>query len=173
MDYEELKRYVEVSIAHSITVDVRAVPDAPGNVRTTTIHSDYRVTIEFQKCSEYVSGDFEGGGLKYVGQYETLDDAVRALEKYLASPVRQWRNYTRERFEPVLLAEPDSAANLAYFERIVRERRISLPGRGRFRLAGVHWRHVERYGEYRGDKLIEEQELTLRERDIESESDGS
>jgi hypothetical protein len=163
MDYDEIRRYLDVSLAHSISIDVRDVLEAPGNVRTVTIHRDARVTIEFQKSTEYSGGDYEGSGLKYVGKYDSVDDAVRGLEKYLARPMHEWRNYTRDRYDPVVKHESPPAENLAYFEGLVRERKMPLPEGGNFQLAGIYWRHIQRYGEYRQDKLIEEQDLTLTE----------
>jgi hypothetical protein len=167
MDHDEIQRYLDVSSAHSVTVDVQEVSEAPGNLRTITIHRDIRVAIEFQKCSEYASADWEGGGLKYVGKYSALLDAVLSLEEFLGRAVREWVNFTREPYEPAVLEEPDPAANLAYFERLVRENNMVLPRGGGFQLAGIYWRHVQRYGTYRPDKLLEEQELTLKDRDTE------
>jgi hypothetical protein len=173
MDQDEVQRYLDTSIAHSVTIDVREIAEAPGHLRTITIHAGIQVTIEFQKCSEYIEGDWEGGGLKYVGQYDALEEAVRDLEGYLATPIGKWRNYTRERYEPLMVTEADSTENLAYFENQVRQRSIPLPEHGGFVLAGIHWRHIQRYGEYRPDKLLEEQDLMLREQGIEPGDDDS
>jgi hypothetical protein len=172
LEFEEIRRCLDVSVAHSVTIDVVEVSEAPGNLRAITIHSDNRVTIEFQRCAEYIVDDWEGGGLKYVGRYDSLESAVQDLQLYLDKPVREWRNYTRERYEPVITAEADSSANWAYFENLVREGKMLLPEHGRFEIAGVHWRHVRRYGTYRPDKLLEEQELTLREGGFEPDDDS-
>jgi hypothetical protein len=166
MDYDELRRYLDVSLAHSVVVDVRELSEAPGYLRTITVHQDGRVTIEFPPAREYAQGDFEGGGLKYVGQYETLDELIEVLEEYLGSPVGKWRNFTAAPYEPHTLDEPDSAANIRYFEDLVRTRSVALPSRGHFTLTGIHWRHIELYGEYRADKLGEETELLLRQQGI-------
>jgi hypothetical protein len=166
MERDELQRYLDVSIAHSVTVDIEEVGEAPGCLRSITIHRDGRVTIEFQRCGEYLEGDFEGGGLKYVGKYPSIDDAIADLENYLSRPLAAWRNYTCDPHNPLRVAEPDPEANTAYFEGLVRNGAMRLPHGGDFQLAGIYWRHIQRYGEYRRDKLQEEQDLNFRERGI-------
>jgi hypothetical protein len=54
MHQDEITRYLDVSPAHSITIDVREVDEAPGWVRTV-IHTASSTTIEFLKGSEYLS----------------------------------------------------------------------------------------------------------------------
>jgi hypothetical protein len=169
MNREEVRRYLDVSLAHSIVIDVREVGEAPGYLRSITIHRDYCVTIEFQKCSEYIEGDIEGSGLKFVGEYDTLENAIGDLEEFVGQTVEKWVNYTEERYLPVIVVESEPAKNLEYFEHLVRINAIPLPERGRFQIAGIYWRHVRRYGEYRPDKLLEEQELLLAELENESE----
>jgi hypothetical protein len=162
MDRDEIFRYLHASLAHSITVDVMEVSEAPGNVRTITIHNDDRVTIEFQKSQEYVEGGDESGGLKYYAPYPELEEAIQDLEEYLGRPVEEWGNFTSQRYEPMVLEEPDPAANFRYFEDLVRRKLIKLPRLGKYELAGIHWRHIALYGEYRPDKLREEAEARLR-----------
>lgn len=54
-------------------------------------------------------------------------------------------------------------ANLAHLEGAVRKRQIPLPIGARFLNLTMPWRHLERYGEYRPDKIEEEQDLLWRE----------
>jgi hypothetical protein len=172
MDYDEVRRYCDASLAHSITIDVREVAEAAGNLRTVTIHDDHSVTIEFQRCADYVQPDPEGGGLKYVGKYESLEAAVLDLEEYLEKAVVAWSNFTSTPYEPRVLDEPDPQANVAYFESLVRARAMRLPVRGAFEIAGIYWRHVALWGEYRRDRLGEETEISLRERGVSEDGDG-
>lgn len=142
-------------------VDVREVAGVAGYLRTVTIHRGNRVTIEFQLVTEYLSGDMEGGGLKYISAYDELPEAVRDLEDFLNAPISAWRNFTRQPLE-VLPAEAESAPpENEYFENLVRANGVQLPRAGHYRIAGIYWRHIARYGQYREDKLLEEQEEDL------------
>ncbi len=161
----EIERLLNVSLVHSVEVDVREVNEAPGNLRTVTIYEDH-VTIEFETCVDYVHGTGEGYGLKYTGQYETFDECIRSLEDYLGKRMSEWSNYTETPYEPKILDQPDPAANQRYFEGLVRDRKMRLPTGGDFHLAGIYWRHLELFGEYRPDRLEEEQEIALRKRGV-------
>jgi hypothetical protein len=169
MDTEEVRRFVDVSLAHSIVVDVSEVVEAPGNLRTITIHRENRVTIEFQKCIDYVEGGIDGGGLKYVGQYTSLEEIILDLECYLGRPATEWTNRTSNPYEPKLMSEPDPAANFKHFEDRVRRKDVELPVRAIFEIAGIYWRHIDLFGEYRLDRLGEETEIALRKRGISEE----
>ena len=69
------------------------------------------MTIEFEKCMDYVHRTGEGAGLKCVGHYEAIDECVRSLEVYLGKRVSAWSNSTATPYEPQILNEPDPAAN--------------------------------------------------------------
>jgi hypothetical protein len=163
MTKEELERGLSVGRAHSVVVDVREVQEAPGNVRTVTVHRGNRVTIEYDKTRAYIEGNYEGGGLKYVAQYVDLDDVVTDLEEYLGAKIPQWINYTESRFLPGVADDPDPVKSLGYFEDLVRQESVALPRRAKYEIAGVYWRHIAKYGQYREDKLLEEQEEQLRQ----------
>ena len=132
-----IERLLDVSLVHAVVVDVREVAEAPGNLRIVTIHNDGDVTIGFETCADYVGGTDEGAGLRYVGHYESFDNLVRDLEVYLNSPVSAWGNYTATPYEPKNVEEPDPAANLKYFEELVRHRIMKLPVGGEFELTGM------------------------------------
>jgi len=161
MQRADIERYLHARLGHSVIVDVREVEDAPGNVRTVTIHRDYKVTIEYETSKSYAEGESEGGGLKYIGQYLSLDDLIVDLEEYLEAKMQQWRNFTSEPLSPASLDDPDSVKSQQYFEDLVRRRAVPLPRGVSYKLAGVYWRHISKYGEYRQDKLLEEQEDEL------------
>lgn len=94
MDANEVRRFLDVSLAHSIIVDAQEIAQAPGNLRTVTLHRENGVTIEFQSCLSHAQGNSEGGGLKYVGEYGSLDELIFDLERYLCKPVTAWSNHT-------------------------------------------------------------------------------
>jgi hypothetical protein len=142
-------------------VDVRELATAPGVVRTTTIHRGNGVTIEFDRSRAYFEGDIEGWGPKYIATYASLDDLVSDLEDFLGEKIVAWKNYTAEPLVPSTLDEPGPSAQ-EHFEDLVRRAAVELPRMGSFHIANTYWRHVGQYGEFREDKVFEEQEEHLR-----------
>jgi len=165
MDKNEIERYLDVSLGHSIIVDVSIVDGAPGFLRTVTIHQGNSVTIEFEKARSYLECNSEGAWLKYIAQYRDLDELTKDLEEFLGKPVRMWSNFTAEPYTLAVQEEPDPAAVKKFFEDAVRQNAISLPCRVEYKIASPYWRHIAKYGEFREDKIWEEQEehLGLRE----------
>jgi hypothetical protein len=157
MDRSELKQYLDVAAGHSVVVDVREVPGLPGIVRTITVHRDQSVTIEYDRARAYVEGEIEGYGPKLIAKYDALDALVEDLAGFLSMPIEQWRNYSKERFEPAVLDDPDPAQTMTAFEDMVRTRSIPLPEKGRYEFASPYWRHILKYGQYRPDMVFEEQ----------------
>jgi hypothetical protein len=104
MDRSELKQYLDVVAGHSIVVDVRGV--LPGIVRAITVHREQSVTIEYDRARAYVEGETEGYGPKLIAKYDALDALVEDLAGFLSMPIEQWRNYSKERFEPSVLDDP-------------------------------------------------------------------
>jgi len=161
MDKNEIERHLDVSPAHSIIVDVAVVDGAPRFLRTVTIHQGNSVTIEFEKARGYFGGNSEGGWLKYIAQYHDLDELTQDLEEFLGKPVMRWSNFTAEPYSPVVQEDPDPAASLKFFEDAVRHDAIKLPRRAKYQIASPYWRHIVKYGEFREDKIWEEQEEHL------------
>jgi hypothetical protein len=158
MQFDELERYLAVAMGHSVTVDVRRCPGIPGVVRTTTVHRGNRVTIEHEVASIYASGEPEGFGPKYVGEYDTLGELVERLERFFDRRISAWRNHSMEPFgEDEIEDGFDHVAAQRRFEDLVRARAIELPVGGDFRIADIHYRHIAKYGEYRDDKVFEEE----------------
>jgi Uma2 family endonuclease len=56
MYLDEIELAMDVGLDHSIVIDVREVIEAPGNLRTVTIHQGNSVTIEFERCEDYATG---------------------------------------------------------------------------------------------------------------------
>jgi hypothetical protein len=165
MDKAQIEQYLNVGRGHSVVIDARELEDVPGNMRKVTIHRGNRVTIEYDKARAYAEGDSEGGGLKYVAEYPEMDVLLADLEEYLGSMIEEWSNFTESPLVPTTLDDPDPVKSLRYFEDLVRRSAVPLPQRGTYELAGVYWRHIAKYGEYREDKLLEEQEEELRRYD--------
>lgn len=161
MDKEELVRYLDASIAHSIVVDVRELDSVPGILRMVTIHRDLSVSIEYMPSSVYLEGSPEGGVLKYMGTFESVDEAVNTLEVFLETPLDGWKNYTAEPYSPSI--EPPVENATAILEELVRRKSIKLPAKGDFDYSSVYWRLIGKFGEYRPDKVLEEQGAWYRE----------
>ncbi len=162
MRLDELERYL--TVGGGVTVEVRRCPGIPGVVRTTTLHRENSVTIEYEIASVYALGESEGFGPKYIGRYETFPELVERLEQYFDCPVAAWRNYSMSPFAEEEVEEGfDHATALRQLEDLVRARAVELPVGGGFRIADVHFRHIEKYGEFREDKICEEQDEYLEE----------
>ena len=162
MDLAEIQRYLSASRGHSVCVHVCEVPEAPGYLRTVMIHDDLAVTIEYDDCKTYVEQDCEGGGLKYVGKYDTLSKLVEDLELWLGLPVDRWTNHTAEPFSPAHLDNAEPEANQKFFEDLVRSNSVSLPS-GRYEIAGIYWQQIARHGDYSLERAFEEQEEEFRQ----------
>lgn len=159
MDVNELERVLQLARGHSITIDARLAVEAEGYVRLTQIHEDASVTIEFIRAAEYPLGDDEGA-LKLVGEFPDVRTAAVCLERFLEKPIAAWRDFSSS---PLKLADNMPAADRAKLEELVKARTVPVPIDVRFYLAGVYWRHLERYGEYRQDKWEEEQQEFLKQ----------
>jgi hypothetical protein len=157
MDVNELERVLRVAGGHSIIIDARLAVEAEGYVRLTQIHEDASVTIEFVRAADYSFGE-DDGALKLVGEFPDVRAAAACLERFLGKPIAAWRDFSAS---PLELADNMPAADLPKLEELVKARAVPVPTDGRFYLAGIHWRHLERYGEYRHDKWEEEQQEFL------------
>lgn len=173
MDREEIDRCLDVSSNHSVTVDVRDVDEAPGFVRTVTMHRDrasqhgVSITIEYPPATEYIAGDFEGGGLRFMAEYAHRDDAIRDLEEFLRMDISSWKNFVHQPHTPAVIEEaPFTPENTAHFEAMVRERAVVLPRSTRFAVGGMYWEHIALWGEFRQDWIGEETAIRLRARGI-------
>ncbi len=164
MRFDELERYLAVAMGHSVTVDVRRCPAASGVVRVTTVYQDNSVSIVHDTAALYATGENEEWGPKYVGRYETIEKLVACLERYFDRPISDWRNYAMNPFtEEEVEAGFDPAAALHSFEELVRAKQVALPPDADFRIMNTHWRHIAKYGEYRDDKVFEEEDEFLEE----------
>lgn len=160
MDKAEIERYLFAGRGHSVVVDAREVTAAPGVIRTLTVHRGNRVTLEFDSTPNYITGDIEGWGPKYVARYLSLNAIIDDLEEFLGHSVAAWTNRTAEPLTPSYTDAPDTAAQ-QYLEDLVRRHAVELPRRATYALANIYWRHISKYGEYREDKLEEEQDEHL------------
>ena len=164
MQIDELERHLAVGGGHSVTVDVRRCLGVPGVVRVVTVFRGNRVSIVHDTAALYATGENEEWGPKYVGRYETIEKLVACLERYFDRPISDWRNYAMNPFtEEEVEAGFDPAAALHSFEELVRAKQVALPPDADFRIMNTHWRHIAKYGEYRKDKLFEEQDEHLEE----------
>lgn len=164
MTRKEIEAYLDVCGGYFAVVDVREVAEAPGTVRTVTVWKEGAVRIEYLGARAYVSGSDEGGvGLTYKAAYRSLGDALDALCVYLGAEVEAWANYRQTPLVPRVLDDVNPEKTRLYFEGLVRDGRVALPAGARFVLTDVYWRHIAKFGRYRKDKLLEEQDEFLEE----------
>ena len=164
MDKAEIERYLFAGVRHSVVVDARELPAVPGVIRTLTIHRGNRVTLEFDSTPNYLTGDSEGWGPKYVARYLSLDVIIGDLEEFLGHSIAAWKNRSADPLTPSHTDGPGTAAG-PFLEDLVRRNAVELPRRATYALANIYWRHISKYGEYREDKLEEEQDEHLGLRD--------
>jgi hypothetical protein len=129
---EELVRSLSVGLTHSCCVDIRHVPEAPGYVRTTTLHDGNRVNIEFD-----VWGMHEGG-LYFWAKFETLDQIVSCIEDYLETPISDWRAVGPDDYptRPLETGTPESHRR---FRELLESGGPAMPACGDFRTQSTHW----------------------------------
>jgi hypothetical protein len=157
MENDELERYLNVGRHHSVVVDVREFPEMAGIVRVVTVGQGNEVTIEYDLSRAYVEGDIEGSGPRYMASYQTLEMLIDDLSDFLGKSPQSWRNYTNEPFVPTLLDVPDASAAWKHLEQLVRTNAVPLPRKSTYEQASIYWRHIAKYGVYRPDKLLEEE----------------
>ena len=150
MNKEELQRYLNLSSGHSVVVHVQEIEEAPGNVRIITIHRGNEVTIEFQICRTYLEDPMEKGAV-FAAKYESMDELIADLEKYLGLKIAKWSNFTREPFIPQILDEPDPDKNDKWFHEVVRNKKLKLPSRRKYKPTSIYWQHIVKYGEFKPD----------------------
>jgi hypothetical protein len=126
---EEIKARLVVGRSKAVVVDISLVPEVPGFVRTVIIRPQYEVEVEFN------SYGLNEGGACFVGEFDTLQNAVASVEEYLGVPYSEWvaeHEYPRE--SPSI--KPSDAENLLALA--IATRRIRLP-RGEFQLRDSYW----------------------------------
>jgi hypothetical protein len=62
---------------------------------------------------------------------------------------------------PTILDELTPPENQRYLEDLIRRGALPLPSEGNYRLGGIYWRHIAKYGAFRPDRLFEEQDEHL------------
>jgi hypothetical protein len=133
MELDEIRRELEVGANHSVLVDVALVPEFPGYVRSTYIHSGNTVRIEYE-----VFGMDEGGAY-FNAKYISLAAAVAALETFLGRPSSSWEPST---FYPHKPAGADVAIGHRRLEAAIRAKVVPLPQDATFELQG-YWKRLE------------------------------
>ena len=155
MKFEEIRRYVNVSRAHSIGVDARDVHGLSGWMRLVTICWPAMIRIEYLTAEDYLNCNLTGG-LRYIGQYATLEAAVDDLQIFLGTNIESWRNYTSEPHEPTQVRELQPDANTRFLIAAVHERTLELPTGTSYRQGDFYWRQIEAFGEFRPDEFAPE-----------------
>jgi len=134
MTLEELARFLSVGRTHSCCVDIRGVLEAPGYVRTTTLHDGNRVNIEFDDWG------MDEGGLYFWAKFETLDKMVRCVEEYLERPLLDWSNlsFSSEDY-PARPPETGTPESRRQFLELLENGGPTMPACGDFQTQSTYW----------------------------------
>ena len=101
MTRDEIERYLTVGLSRCVDVEVALVPEFPGYVRTVTLRAGNIVTVELN-----AHGTDEGGPI-FNASYESLDDALKALEGFISKPPSEWVNFSTQGEYPELAPGAD------------------------------------------------------------------
>lgn len=129
MTFDDLLRELAVSSEHAVCIDVRNLNDAPGYVRTTTLHAGNQVTIEFDVWG------LDEGGLYFRAAFATLEAAVKCVEVYVGRPLGEWGQAEY----PPRPAETGTAESHRQFRELLALGGPALPAGGEFRTHSDYW----------------------------------
>ena len=132
MTLDELERCLSLGLDHACVVDVQLVPEAPGYVRTVSVHAGRRVNIEFDVWG------MDEGGLYYWASFESLGAVVACLEPYLGRPLAKWRCLGPETY-PERRPETGTEQGHRRFEELLGRGGPPLPAHGEFRTQSTYW----------------------------------
>jgi hypothetical protein len=124
MRRSELRALLFANPSHACTVDRRPVEG--GYERLVTLERGNRVVIELNVF------DNDEGGLRFVADFETLEEAIAATEKFLGSPFATW---------PTGMESASAVVEHDRFKAALTSGSIALPDPSVFRLhGGDYWR---------------------------------
>lgn len=159
MDYHKIEECLLGRVPHSVITDICDLEGVPGWLRIITVYPGLSVWIELLPAHAYLDGSWrDTSGLRYIAEYQELGALVADLEQYTGRRIGSWVNYNDNAYEPRFADELDPAANAEMVHHAVRERSFPLPRGAVYRQGDLYWRHIERYGEFRPDKLEEEEQ---------------
>jgi hypothetical protein len=132
MTKSELIQILSFGREHACCVDLQHVPAAPGYVRTTTIHEDLRVSIEFDVWG------LDEAGLYYWGKFENIELLISCLEEYLSRPIEQWRALGPYEYLPTP-RETGTAESHRLFKDFLASGQALVPTSGNFKTKSTDW----------------------------------
>lgn len=129
MTFDDLLRELSVGSEHAVCIDVRNLSDAPGYVRTTTLHEGSQVAIEFDVWG------LDEGGLYFRADFATLEAAVKCVEDYIGRQLGEWGQSEY----PARPAETGTAESHHQFRELLACGGPALPASGEFRAHSDYW----------------------------------
>jgi hypothetical protein len=118
MTREEIEKHLQIGVARQVCVDIRLEPHLPGYVRCVRIHKHARVSLEFEPHG------LDEGGLNFIADLHTLEQAIVFLETFLGTPLSSWQNFTTTGAYP---ERPPSVASSRTWEDVQRIARSLVP----------------------------------------------
>lgn len=138
MTRDEIERHLNVGSTRTVRVDISPTAEYPGFVRTVTIYKGNRVSVEFN------AHGYDEGGPVFNYTYDTLDDAIRALEAYLGKPLGEWVNFSRGGDYPPAPSSDEAADGEKRLADAIAHGRVYLPA-GDFEIKDDgYWSNLQR-----------------------------
>ena len=127
MTPEDVARALAVGPSHSYVVEIHGLVEAPGYVRTTSLHEGNRACVAFEPWG------MDEGGLYFWASFPSVDAMVICIESFLNSPITRWPALAEYPERPMASAE---AAIAGPFIDLLRLGRLPIPHCGGFEARG-------------------------------------
>src|SRR5262249_16826867 len=140
MDSEEIINYLVNSA--EVCVNATTIASYPGLIRAIWFMLRNRVCIEFISPRYF---ELEQG-YRFYSDFNTLEDAIKAVERYLGRPITEWVNITKHGLDDELLSDSRVLVGVRNLLHDIYENKVILPDRGDFRLdSALPWESFEEY----------------------------
>jgi hypothetical protein len=134
MTREDLARILTVGASRACIVESSHLVEAPGFVRTTTLHAGNRACVALE------SWGMDEGGLYFWATFPTLEAMIACIESFLARPLSQWPAHCAYPERPT---PEEEAAAATRFAEMLRLGRLPVPVCGGFAAQGSsYWLQV-------------------------------
>jgi hypothetical protein len=149
VNIKELENYIELGREASVCVDIKELHEYPGYTRLIVFYRNNRVCVEFYP----LIFDVHDATIDYCCGFDSIEEAVSSIEKFLDLPVEDWTNYNKTGGYPIYVDEQSSLIiSQGSYERLVKDacdKKIDLPKKGNFKLNWkIHFQNRNQYNEF-------------------------
>jgi hypothetical protein len=131
MTKNEIERHLVAGSTKSVKVDVSLVDEYPGFVRTVTIADGNEVRVDFEQYG------YDEAGAYFKARFESLDDAIQAVERYLNKQLSDWTNFTKTGEYPEAAGEMNTKLGDERLRSAIASGTLQLPEPARYRIGGA------------------------------------